>query len=215
MYFEDWGLIPYKEAVDRQIKNVHEVIGGGEERIIFCSHPPVVTLGRSTRSGDNFGWQGECVEVSRGGRATYHGPGQIIVYPILSLNKESLKRKKRDIWHYLRTLEMAIVKVLEIYDLKAQGKSLHESLQGEEQATGVWVGDKKIASVGVAIKNWVTYHGAAINVDYDSEAFQGIHPCGYNSQVMISLEELLDKKIDKVFFIEQIKLQLTEAFEEL
>ena len=83
---EDWGEIPYQEAFEKQKQYVEELIAGTrEETIVFCSHPPVVTLGRGTKPDDVFAWQGETVEVNRGGRATYHGPNQVVMYPIVDL----------------------------------------------------------------------------------------------------------------------------------
>src|SRR4051812_48230040 len=96
--FEDWGLVPYVEAMDLQLQYVDEVASGQRpETVIFCTHPPVVTKGRATQQGDVLGWAGEVISVSRGGRATYHGPDQMVVYPIMNLTARG-----RDLHKYLR-----------------------------------------------------------------------------------------------------------------
>ncbi len=206
--FEDWGLIDYEEALNRQLKKVEELSESQSENfgfLIFCSHPAVVTLGRKTQPGDVCGWQGPVKEISRGGRATYHGPSQLVVYPIFKI---------QDIGRYLRDFENAILDVLKAYGIEAVGKTLQKKsdISEETEETGVWVGRQKIASLGIGVKKWITYHGAAINLDYDPSAFQGLKPCGFNSETMISLEKLLDRKIDRQQFSDQLKQKLLETF---
>lgn len=184
---EEWGLIDYQEALQKQKEYVQRVIDGGEEYLILCSHPSVVTLGRASLKSDLQGWTGDVYEVERGGKATYHGPEQVICYPIIDLNKRG-----RDLHKYLRTLENILIETLEHYGIKAEG--------GRPDATGVWVGEKKIASIGVAAKKWVTYHGLAININKDPQAFQGISPCGFSTSVMTSLEELRGERMSKSEF---------------
>lgn len=179
--FENWGLIAYQEALQKQLQYVEEVAEGRrKETVIFCSHPPVVTLGRATEAGDVTNWSGEIVEVSRGGRATYHGPDQFVVYPILNLNKRG-----RDLHKYLRWLESIVISLLNDLGVKA---SLREG------ATGVWVDDKKICSIGVAVKKWVTYHGLSLAVDENPQAYSGINPCGFTPQTMTNLERVLGQR---------------------
>lgn len=209
--FIDWGLIDYKMALDQQLSLVEEVAQSKRaDTLIFCAHPPIVTLGRGTQSEDVFAWQGPTVEISRGGRATYHGPSQQVVYPIINLNHPRGQRKEREIAGYLRTLEDSIVNVLRSYNIDAVGKSLRKkdpSSQAQEE-TGVWVGDKKIASLGIGVRKWITFHGAAINIDYDPAAFTGLKPCGFQSSTMISLEQLLNQKIDRKTFNHKLKEEL-------
>ncbi len=129
----------------------------------------------------------------KGGRATYHGPSQLVVYAIADLAKPRTRRKSRDVVGFLRDIENAIVLTLKEYGVESFGKSFQQKsldLSAKEE-TGVWIGDRKIASVGIAVKRWVTFHGAAINLDHDPNAFQGMSPCGFKSEVMISLEEHL------------------------
>lgn len=186
MKIEDWGLIEYGASVDRQLATVEAVAAGGEDRLVLCTHPPVVTLGRATTEADLVGWSGAVHESSRGGRATYHGPNQIVVYPIIDLRRARGGIPERDIHAYLRALEQATVAGLSALDLpnaeartqKQEGLSL----------TGVWVGPHKIASIGIAVRKWITYHGVAINILDDAQAFQGIRPCGFTASVMTNVE---------------------------
>lgn len=152
---------------------------------MFCRHYPVVTLGRASQPEDVFGWSGETVEVQRGGRATYHGPSQLTVYPIVDL-----RRRKRNVTGYLRTLEELLLKYL-----KERGV-LGQTVAGE---TGIWVGEephrRKIASIGIAVKNWITYHGFSLNLEDDPEAFKGINPCGFSAATMTCLEREMRQKV--------------------
>lgn len=206
MLFEDWGLIDYEEALQKQIEWVqkrHHVLQSNpnntDDFLIFCSHPAVVTTGRQTLPEDIFSWNGKIIEISRGGRATYHGPSQLVVYPILNLKNSRKNRGPQEVRGYLRALEQAIVLTLKDFNIEAVGKT-PQKIPGEKvesDETGVWIGNKKIASLGIAVKNWITYHGAAININYDPLAFQGMNPCGFNSSTMISIEQILNAPIDK------------------
>lgn len=205
--YEDWGLIDYEKALRQQLEKVDQVSGSQSENfgfLIFCSHPAVVTLGRKTQPGDVFGWQGPVIEISRGGRATYHGPSQLVVYPILKIN---------DIGKYLRSMEGAIIDILKDYDIEAVGKTFQKKPNSDDatEETGVWVGRQKIASLGIGVKKWVTYHGAAINLDEDPLAFTGMKPCGFNSETMVSLEKLTGQKINRQNFSEKLKNRLLQV----
>jgi lipoyl(octanoyl) transferase len=205
----DWGLIDYQQALDQQLQLVEEVIANPDHQgyIVFCSHPHVVTTGRQTKPEDIFAWQGPVVEISRGGRATYHGPSQVMVYPILNLKNPRAGRGAQEIRGYLRDLEKAIVETLKEFGIEAVGKTPQKKLDtdAETDETGVWVGRQKIASLGIAVKRWVTYHGAAINLDYDPEAFQGLNPCGFTSATMTCVETLLNSKIPRAVFIQELQ----------
>jgi len=153
--------------------------GEGTDCLLFVEHPPVITCGRGARevSRDEsvaIPWY----RIERGGGVTYHGPGQLIGYPILRLSG-----KRRDIHRYLRDLEEVIISTLHSFGLDATRKPGY---------TGVWVQDKKIASIGIAVKKWVTLHGFALNVSTDLSWFQRIQPCGMEGSVMTSLERLCD-----------------------
>lgn len=170
------GQIEYKKALNLQLQRVEEVLKNqSDETIFICSHPPVVTLGRKTDPSEITTWKGETVEIKRGGKATYHGPGQTIAYPIINLEK-----RNKDIHKYLRGLEAAMIQALECFDINAKG---------DTGQTGVWIQERKIASIGVAVRRWITYHGLAINLFHDPQAFLGINPCGLGADCMTSLEK--------------------------
>ena len=163
------------------------------ETIVLCSHPPVVTLGRKSTQGDITDWQGEVYPVERGGRATYHGPGQMLCYPLLDL-----KTRRQKLGELITALERAVMTTLSHYGLASTGNAV----RGNPKLTGVWekTTGKKVASIGIASKNWITYHGVAINLYRDPLAFQGINPCGYSPDTMTSLEDLLKQKVSRKEF---------------
>lgn len=186
MEVENWGHIDYEKAQDRQQAYVQKVIEQGTEKIILCSHPPVVTLGKKAKTSDVHmqEWTGSVLKTKRGGGPTYHGPGQVIAYPIINL-----QYRNKDIYKYLRNLEKAVVETLKSYGLS--------SARGNPESTGVWIGERKMASIGVAMRRWITYHGLALNLYEDPLAFRGISPCGLGRSVMIHLEQLVNKKIPR------------------
>lgn len=194
MKVSNWGRVEYETAANRQLKLVDQVaVGSSEETLVLCSHPPVVTLGRGHVASDLVGWNGSTLETSRGGRATYHGPNQQVIYPILNLSNAHHRFATRDLHAYLRALERATVSVLDQFALKAEARA---TKVGELPLTGVWVGDRKIASIGIAVRKWVTYHGVAVNVLDDPSAFQGIRPCGFSRDIMTSVEAELGQAVE-------------------
>lgn len=185
----DWGLVDYREALTRQEDLVDRVAREqARETLVFCTHPPIVTLGRATKPGDVFGWPGDVMEVSRGGRATYHGPSQIVVYPILDLNSRG-----RDLHLHFRKMEEALLATVQHFGISATGRSpqVEDGAEDAVEATGVWVGTRKLASMGVAVRKWISFHGLALNVEHDPQAFVGMKPCGFAPGTAVSLEELL------------------------
>lgn len=207
--FVDWGQIQYDQATRQQLELVDRVAAGlSQETVIFCTHSPVVTVGRGTQAGDVFGWQGPIIETARGGRATYHGPSQIVMYPILNLAKDHGALPPRDLHAYLRFLEMLVMEALKKYGITATQKN---SVGSSNSFTGVWVENRKVASIGVAVRKWVTYHGVAINLDEDPLAFQGINPCGFTKSTMVPVQELLGRPVDR----NQFKADLMETFNTL
>ncbi len=209
MQILDLGLIDYQEALEKQLELV-ELIRQQPDHpgiLIFCSHPAVVTTGRQSVAADIFSWQGSVIEVSRGGRATYHGPSQSIVYPLVNIQGARKNRGPQEVRGFLRDIEKAIILTLADYGIESHGKT-SEKNDSPLEDTGVWVGSRKIASVGLAVKKWITYHGAAINLYQDTQAFQGINSCGYKNTTMISLEELLQRKIDRAEFNDKLSQHL-------
>lgn len=191
--FDDWGLVDFGEAYRRQLE-VHTEVANGQSqgKVIFCRHPDIVTLGRdkNSRSGVKSTWTGQVIEIDRGGKATYHGPHQLMIYAILNLNYHL--SPSRDVSGFIRWLESVIVRALEKFGIHAEGKSRQKNMKLQlEDATGVWVKSQKIASVGIGVKKWTTLHGAALCVSRDMEGFQKIEPCGFSSDTMVSMEELI------------------------
>lgn len=211
----DWGEIEYQQALDQQLELVTLVQSqSDQEGLVFCTHPEVVTLGRATPEDDVFGWSGPIFQVSRGGRATYHGPNQVIVYPILDLCRQGRRSglKPKDLHDYLRRLELAIVRTLKAFNINAEARhGKTKDIKGRDlELTGVWVGEKKIASLGVAVKKWVTYHGLALNIFESQSAFSGINPCGFQPGVTTSIEGELASKPDRNKVINQLKDNLVD-----
>lgn len=187
----DLGLVDYDEAflyqedLVRKRQN-NEIL----DAVIFCKHPPIVTLGRSSTGEDVQSWSGKLSKVNRGGKATYHGPEQIVVYPIISLKDNSnTEMRSQDVRQYLETLETVIVNTLKGLGLEAGVESAVPLEQGQLNR-GIWVKGKKIASLGIAVKKWVTMHGVALNIKKDEDAFKGILACGFDSETYTSLDEV-------------------------
>jgi len=172
------GLVPYGEALDRQRQLAADRIAGrlDHDVLLLLEHPPVVTLGRNSHAAHLLQPAGiEVFEVERGGDVTFHGPGQLVGYPILDLSAY-----KRDLHWYLRTLEQALIEALGYLDIPAERNPGY---------TGVWTRGKKIASIGIHVKQWVTWHGFALNVATDLADFDRIVPCGIPGVVMTSVEK--------------------------
>lgn len=198
---QNWGLLPYTEALKRQEGLVEEVLNHSiNETIVFCSHPPVVTRGRTTPESDIFAWNGDVCETNRGGRATYHGPNQLIIYPIIDLRVENRSGlPARHISNYICVLGKAVAASLQELGVQAELRQGKESDENgvARHLTGIWYQDQKVASIGVAVRKWIAYHGIAINVDQDRLAFTGIRPCGFQTETMISLEEILGRTVSR------------------
>jgi lipoyl(octanoyl) transferase len=183
------GLTPYREAWELQRALAGAVSQGAiPDTVLFLEHPPVVTLGRRTDTDAELhvpeGAAVEIVETDRGGKSTYHGPGQLVCYPILDLNRHG-----RDVKKYCRDLEEAIVRTLAALDLTA------ERIDG---LTGVWLTGppRKIASIGVHISRWVTTHGYALNVSLDPAPFTSwITACGLEDAAFTSISRELGREV--------------------
>jgi lipoate-protein ligase B len=197
---EDWGLITYQKAFERQKDLVKKVIEGDTPKLIFCEHPAVLTLGRMTKdesllwSKENILAQGvDVIRVDRGGDVTLHAPGQLIIYPILNLNNRG-----RDLKIYLEQLEQVVIDLLKEFDILAC------SINGQR---GVWIGKDKIASIGIGVRKWVSYHGVGLNVNTDLELFRMIRPCGLNV-AMTSIKKIKGTSID----VNLVKTKVIEHF---
>lgn len=175
----DLGLVDYERAHALQQclvgARLRDEIG---DTLLLVEHPHVYTLGRGADEKFILATHPDVpiTRVSRGGQVTYHGPGQLVAYPILKLEGPT-----RDVGGYLRGLEQAMIDALALCDVAAERR---------EKLTGVWVGPRKIASIGVGIRRWVTYHGLALNVTTDLSYFDAIVPCGIEGCQMTSLAQL-------------------------
>ncbi len=180
------GRMGYTGALELQRQAARDRITGAipQDVLLLVEHPPVVTLGRSTKqknvisSAEFLTSRGvELFEVERGGDVTFHGPGQLVGYPIIDL-----KRHKQDLHWFLRQVEGALIQTLGEYDIP-----------GERNAgfTGVWTNNRKIASIGVHARDWVTWHGFALNVTTDLSYFDFIVPCGIDGVTMTSIDKEL------------------------
>lgn len=176
------GRLPYGEALELQRSIARDRISGAipQDVLLLVEHPPVVTLGRGTKeknlisSPDFLQSKGvEVFEVERGGDVTFHGPGQLVGYPIIDL-----KRHRQDLHWYLRKIEEALINTLADYGITGERNSAF---------TGVWTRGRKIASIGVHARDWVTWHGFALNVTTDLSFFDLIVPCGIDGVVMTSI----------------------------
>jgi len=178
----DLGLADFHETWQQQ----RDLVGKrqrGEvpDTILLVEHPHVITIGRSQRAKANVLFPGDVpvIEIERGGDATYHGPGQLVAYPILLLRED-----EHDLHRFLRNLEEAMIRCLGDFEIEAGRRA---------GATGVWVGarlERKIASIGISCRRWVTFHGLALNVSTDLSYFQRINPCGLESSVMTSMAQV-------------------------
>jgi lipoyl(octanoyl) transferase len=210
---QNWGLIEYETALSRQMDLVDLVQSGEvQDTLVFCTHPAVVTLGRGTREGDVFSWKGKVVEVNRGGRATYHGPSQIVIYPIVDLN-----RSGRDLHKFMRALETAMVNSLAEFAVIANGRTIQMQDPGTNpvEATGVWYGSRKLASIGIGVRRWISFHGCALNIENDVNAFSGMRPCGFNVGTMVSMEEIMGTKPDRKAIEASLKRHLLNELSSL
>lgn len=199
----DWGLLSYGEAFERQKALVQERIDEWvPDRLVMVEHRPVVTIGKSggkkdLRLPETF-LRGKGVEVyrtDRGGQATYHGPGQMVAYPILKL-------KNTDLHAYVQSLLQTVADVLRDYGLEPEFKSGNP---------GLWLEGKKIASTGIGVKRWVTYHGIALNVNTDLTVFNWIVPCGNAGEIVTSMDRELGRPLDMA----KVKTRFIKAFQQL
>ena len=168
----DWGRTRYADAWRRQEEFVAQRIAGEiGDTLVFTEHEPVFTVGLRGGADAHLVWDSlqlaregvEVVKTNRGGDITYHGPGQIVGYPIISL------APRKDLHAYLRFLEQVLIDSLGTLGLAASRR---------EGKTGIWLGRRKIAAIGVAVRRWVAYHGFALNVNVNLAHFRGIVPCG-------------------------------------
>ena len=195
------GRLDYDQALQLQQQLLQEREGQQADILLLLEHPAVITLGRGGRVSNlclpetALAERGiPVVRVGRGGDVTYHGPGQLVGYPIVDLTPRG-----RDLHRYLRLLEETLLTTLAAFGL--QGRR-------DPGRTGVWVGAAKIASIGIGVRRWISWHGFALNVATDLRAFDAIVPCGLPGVRMTSMEALLGQSIP----LAQVQQVLIEAF---
>ena len=197
------GTIGYREAVELQERFVQAAARGESEKLILLEHPHVITLGRGFHAENllfSTEWlreNGVAVEESgRGGDVTYHGPGQVVGYPILNISD------RPDLHLYLRNLEEWMIRCVGDFGIQAGRKP---------GLTGIWVNDEKIGAIGVRVSRWITSHGFALNVNTDLTRFEYIVPCGIRQHGVTSMQKLLNRPIP----MEQVHRSLIHHFENI
>ena len=201
---KDLGFIDYPLAYHIQEQTVREVIEGGVSTLLICEHPPIFTLGRLATEDNILLPKSEIenkeikiLRINRGGEITFHGPGQLVIYPILQL-----KHLGKDLKFYMDQLEQVAIDLLERFDIVAN------RIPGER---GVWVKTKKIASIGIGVRKWVSFHGMAINVNTELRYFSMIKPCGLDVK-MTSMAEIKGRTIDLNLVKEEVIKSFVKNF---
>ena len=195
------GEISFEDGLEIQNNKVNERVKGIiSDQVLLLEHEPVYTIGRtqdqSSLPEDRTNLPHPLFITNRGGKATYHGPGQLVGYPILNL-----KNYKKDLHLYLRSIERSIIKSCIQYGVQASTK---------EGLTGVWCNDRKIASIGVGVRQWVSMHGFAINVNGDLSPFNEITPCGIQNAEMTNMETEIGGSINFKEFSDSVFENLIE-----
>ena len=202
------GRVEYQDALDLQ-QTLVEQRKRGEigDQLLLLEHPPVITLGVRSRNDRSHVLESEAAlaakgvglfETGRGGDVTYHGPGQLVGYPIVDL-----KPDRCDVHRYVRDLEEVLIRAVDAFGVRA-GRI--------EGLTGIWVGDQKLAAIGVRISRWVTSHGFALNVNTDLSHFGLIVPCGITDKGVTSLERLLGHALPMDEVAETVARQFAALF---
>ena len=189
----EWGVVPYAQACAWQAELVaRRKAGEIPDLLVLCQHPPVITLGRNARREnlllpeEELARRGVEVHASnRGGDVTFHGPGQLVGYPIIDLSGW-----RKDVAAYVRALEEVLIRTASTVGVEAGRKAAPR--QKRQLYTGVWVGEEKLAAIGVHISRWITSHGFALNVTTDVNYFDLIVPCGIADKSVTSLERLCE-----------------------
>jgi lipoyl(octanoyl) transferase len=202
MRIEWLGRIDYQAGLRIQEERLDECLHDGTESVMLLEHEPVYTIGRlpdksSLHLVDQL--PHPVFETNRGGQATYHGPGQLVGYPILDL-----RPRGRDLHRYLRKLEDLLIDLLEEFEIKG------DKIKGK---TGVWVEDRKIASIGIGIRKWVTMHGFALNVASDLSGFRSIVPCGLSGVRMTSVSLESGNEVSVETVREKVSLWLRRSLD--
>lgn len=200
-------LIQYKHSIELMEKKVESIINNNAEELVwFLEHEPIYTAGTSTNDNELLIPKFPLYRSNRGGKITYHGPGQLIVYLLLDLKKRDMK----DVKQYVYNLEQIVIDTLQIIEI--EGIRLQNKI-------GVWVklGDtyKKISAIGIRIKKWVTYHGFSLNINPDLDHYDGIIPCGIADYGITSISvEKPSYTISRGYIIDLLKQNISKRFKE-
>ena len=191
-------LIPYKSAFIFLKKRVDSLKKQkGEDLLWILEHPLTFTGGIRSKKNEILDEKIKILKTNRGGKITLHNPGQKIVYFVLDLNK-----KKKDIRNLVKQIELSIIEFLKLYNIKSYA---------DKENVGIWVGDKKIAAIGIRVSQWIAYHGCSININNNLDHYKKIIPCGLNNNKITSMHEETKEKIVNVeknlkkIFIENLK----------
>jgi len=202
-----YDSIDYKKAFELQLELLNKRLNNKiNDTLLLVEHPPVLTIGTSGSkdnlvvNSDYLSQKGiDIFETNRGGDITYHGPGQIVGYPILNL-----KEHNQDLHWLVRSYEEIFIRLLKDYDINARRIS---------GLTGVWVGDEKITAIGVAVRHWITYHGFAFNINPNLDHFSYIIPCGIKDRGVTSLKKLLGTEVNKEKAVKKVVNYFADVFE--
>ena len=201
MRVEDWGRLGYQLALTRQLELVEAVQSGEADCLVLVEHDPVLTLGANFHAEnlllDLAEYEARGIDViptDRGGDVTYHGPGQLVMYPLFDL-----RRHGQDLHRWMRDLEETQLEILRQFGIEGRRFPPH---------TGAWVGDAKVSAIGVKVKRWVSMHGIAMNVESIPDAFADIVPCGIQGYGVTSLTTLLGRSVS----LSEVKPIAIEAF---
>lgn len=201
----DWGQTCYEDSFERQQilvdKRINDTI---PDTLVFTEHAPIYTIGKRKNAHQHLIWNEaqlnaekiRVIHTNRGGDITYHGPGQIVGYPILSIKRQP------DLHAYLRRLEDVVIRTLAHFEIKATRR---------KDKTGIWIDTRKICAIGIAVRKWVTYHGFALNVNPQMRHFSGIVPCGITDGTVTSMQEERGETIDMA----RVKTRLLVEFQDV
>jgi len=200
------GLITYSEAYHLQRQLLYQRVNNEiADTLLLLEHPPTITIGKSGKLENVLASQAQLAEagvslffVDRGGDVTYHGPGQLVAYPIIDL-----RQRGRDVHQYLRDLEEVIIRTLSDFSITACRDSSH---------AGVWVRDEEIAAIGLRVSKWVSMHGFALNVNIDLEQFSLINPCGFSDRKAASISSLLSQDVSIEAVTKKLLVRFSEVF---
>jgi len=201
------GLIGYSQAYHLQRELLRQRVNDEiTDTLLLLEHPPTITIGKSGKLENVLASQAQLARegvslffVDRGGDVTYHGPGQLVAYPIIDL-----RQRGRDVYKYVRDLEEVIIRTLNDFGIKARRDRNHR---------GAWVGNEEVAAIGLRISRWVSMHGFALNVNMDLEPFSLINPCGFCDRKATSISNLLSQDIPMETVAERLLAHFSQVFD--